>query len=75
MLYDISRIQFWPDSSKMSVSFRRFSHVFSHFPGSFHRSVLAFPPKPRSGCTWTALGASRLLLLGGRSQNRCLADV
>lgn len=43
--------------------------------GSFHRSVLAFPPKPRSGCTWTALGASRLLLLGGRSQNRCLADV
>lgn len=43
--------------------------------GSFHRSVLAFPPKPRSGCTWTALGAGRLLLLGGRSQGRCLADV
>lgn len=43
--------------------------------GSFCRSVLAFPPKPRSGCTWTALGASRLLLLGGRSQGHCLADV
>lgn len=43
--------------------------------GSFQRSVLAFPPKPRSGCTWTALGKGRLLLLGGRSQGRCLADV
>ena len=28
---DISRIQFWPDSSKMSVSFRRFPQIFPRF--------------------------------------------
>lgn len=68
--------------TSMDLWFRPAQSQSSMAASPFRRAVLAFPPRPRFGCSLTALDSrgSQLLLFGGRSgrpggSGRCLADL
>lgn len=66
----------------MDLWFRPARSQSSTAANPFRRSIVAFPPRPRFGCSLTALDGrgSQLLLFGGRSgrpgsSGRCFADL